>query len=119
MRKVLVLSIAVLFVAAIASSRKDDQRKDLRLQLPNVEAPKIETARLFSPSIDRFDVTNSVNVSQPPAVNWPEAPKPLPEKRSAPGSSEARQAATIPATKKPAPKKQAAKDPKRAATPHR
>jgi hypothetical protein len=108
MRKVLILSIAVIFVAAAASSRDADRRNDLRLQVPSVEAPKLETARLFSASIDRFDVTNSVHVSQPTAVNWPDVPKPKLEKRSA-SASETPKVTSAPATKKSSPKKQAAK----------
>jgi hypothetical protein len=110
MRKLLFVGIAVVvIVATVASSRDADRRNDLRLQVPSVEAPKLETARLFSASIDRFDVTNSVTVSQPTAANWPDVPMPKPEKRSVP-ALEKQKVASARATKKPSPKKQAAKD---------
>jgi hypothetical protein len=108
MRKVLFASIAVVFVASVVSSRDGHQRNSERLPAHDSEVPRLETARLFSASIDRFDVTNSVIVSQPTAANWPEAPKPKPEKRSL-HASETPKVASTPVTKKSAPKKQAAK----------
>jgi hypothetical protein len=115
MRKLLVVSIAALLVAAVASSRDADRQINLRLQGASVEAPKLETARLFSASVDGFDITNSVTVSQPAAANLPEVPKPKPEKRSLP-AAETPKVASAPVTKKFAPKKQAAKQPNKAVT---
>ena len=107
MRKVLFASIAVVLVASAVSSRDGHQRNGGRLQAHDSEVPRLETARLFSASIDRFDVTNSVTVSQPTVANWPEAPKPKPEKHSLRASKTPKIDST-PVTKS-APKKQAAK----------
>jgi hypothetical protein len=80
---------------------------------------QIETARLFSASTDRFEITNSIRVSQPTAVNWPDVPMPKPEKRAA-SASETRKVASARATKKPSPKKTGGKgscEPSRQGTP--
>ena len=108
MRKVLFASIAVVLVASAVSSRDGHQRNGGRLQAHDSEVPRLETARLFSASIDRFDVTNSVTVSQPTVANWPEAAKPKPQKRSL-HASETPKVASTPLTRKSALKKPAAK----------
>ena len=82
-----VLSVVILLTGgAFVLSGKPKDVEQFRTSHPAAELARIETARLFSASPERYDVTHSIaatRVPQPPeTVSWPEVPKPKIKKRT-------------------------------------
>jgi hypothetical protein len=108
---VLASSVILLTGGAFVLSGNPQNFEQFKLSsLPAAEPARIETARLFNASPERYDFTHSITADQAPqqqTVSWPEVSKPKLKKRTVAASDARNRPAQErkPVTRKQAPKK--------------